>query len=306
MKATLDMHHWQPSYAVLTFLMDAEAARIVSGDEKMQVEVMPSNDGLFGPYHRWPSDKVECRRMFNNLVLPMIAQLPSVETIKVLTDRVPIEGFSSGHKFNFQRWVLAYSAGIRPLRATSLRDKGDRVRLSGHVTKRVVDDKLITITLRECTKEHWPQRNSDVDQWVMAARRLIHLGYHVVIVRDTNRADDPLGELDIDPDASRFLDWRARLYSRSALCLFVNNGPAWYALSLDVPVMLFKPTCETAHKSCKAESMAAYGIVQGEQIVGAPAHQRLVWHDDTADAIVDHVRQFMWSREEARCRIPNC
>src|SRR5262245_34722595 len=57
----------------------------------------------------------------------------------------------------------------------------------------------VTITLREA--EHVPYRNSNLAAWAKFAREIEDAGEHVIVVRDTAKAMEPLGGLNTIPAA---------------------------------------------------------------------------------------------------------
>lgn len=94
----------------------------------------------------------------------------------------------------------------------------------------------MTITLREA--EHWPERNSNVPEWLAAGKQIADRGFDVIFVRDNFKIDEPLPGVGTFPAAARHLNSRADLYAMAACNMFVGNGPAWFALALDVPVLM--------------------------------------------------------------------
>lgn len=280
----LDLERWQPSYTVMSLLIDMEVARRASGEREMEIEFNPGTIEGFGRYHRWPryqKDKVQC---LNNIALPMCHMLPGVTSVKVLKERRerPEHAIGSPGNYDWASFMNAYRAGIRPLRYYV--DPGHK------------NPKLITITLRECGAAHWSARDSSVKQWAAAASELIRIGYEVVVVRDTRFANVPFHQFTIAPHASTHLAYRAELYNKAALNLFVNNGPAWLAAAMDLPLILFRPTCDGAGKSHTKASSAAHGVIEGKQIEGAPAHQVLSWTSDDCASILAAVAAFPFER----------
>jgi hypothetical protein len=218
------------------------------------------------------------RQMLDRVVIPMCKMLPSADVV-VRNDRPDRRDTRDGMGFltslyGLRMQVEVMAEGIRPLRAPSS----------------LPEPKLITITLREA--EHWPGRNSNTEAWAQVAREL-ERGYRVVVVRDTLRALEPLEGIETDPSASCFLEQRAALYCSAECNLFVNNGPAWFALALDAPVLMLKPTVERVQRSCSLDYFESCGIPFGGQIPGSPPHQRIVWADDTADEILTAFEGFM-------------
>jgi len=281
MRAVYDLEHWQPSYTIAVFLAAAEQERLRRGHDSIDVELMAGSlEGGWGRYKYWPSSVKQCESMLEHVVLPMITMLPSVSSISVKTKRRKIDAveFQIGHKYAGSFYFDAYAKGIRPFKPVQIWPKANR---------------LITMTLRECGRGHWGARDSDVPEWCHAAGELEAQGYDVVIVRDTRFADRPLHKLNTHPSASKYLSDRASLYHSASVNLFVSNGPAWFSLGLDVPMIMFRPTCEEGNKNSRAIAMEREGIATGKQMKGAPPHQRLAWVGDRSEQLVNETLKFL-------------
>jgi hypothetical protein len=287
--AVYDLEYWQPTYAVTVFLMAAERRRIELGVPNMEIIIRPGTQGAgFGPYKHWPRERekkggrIDFRALrggLGNIVLPMCHMLPSATKVTVLPDRDPWldQWWAPGHTFQMGDFVGAYAEGIRPLRAPHQWQKSQ----------------MITITLRECGGLLWPARDSNFREWVRAGLELQRRGYSVTVVRDTTKSQEPIKGLAIAPDASDFLETRANLYASSALNLFVSNGPAWFCMALDAPMIMFRPACDKANANSSRAAMASFGVVEGQQMPGAPPHQRLHWNfTDKADIIINAVEEY--------------
>lgn len=139
----------------------------------------------------------------------------------------------------------------------------------------------VTITLREA--EHWPHRNSNLEQWLLLAADLVSEGERVVFVRDTAKAVEPIEGYATCPEASCNLHSRMALYEVAACNLFVPNGPpcslAWFSRApwlmfwhmdpMD-PYVPITPNWVRDHMA----------LEQGEQLPWAGPHQRIVWTSD--------------------------
>jgi hypothetical protein len=263
-----DLDRCPPTFDALSAAMRFERLRIECGAESFAIDVLPGRDRGFAGNELWPHDHAERIRLRDHVGLPILRMNPRCEraTLRERRSGDPAPEYICG----FSEFVAAYRAGIRPLRPS---------------TDLAHDPALVTITLREC--QHWPQRNSRIDAWLLAARILAREGWRVVIVRDTARAGDALlAPFASDIDAAFSLEARATLY-RSAFCnIFVNNGPAWLAFALDAPAVVLKLTTEGAGRSHGADHWRRIGVRPGEQLPGAPSYQRLFWRDDRAEDIV--------------------
>jgi hypothetical protein len=274
-----DLARNPPTYDSVTFAMRAERERLARGADELAIEILPGPRGGFRQDRLWPQSIEKRHALLNAIVLPTFALLGSCQRVTVHRDRsasLSKEFGARSHMISFRHFVESYAAGLRPLRPRH---------------EIPPNDELITITLREA--EHWPNRNSRVDQWRRAAAELEIMGYRVIVVRDTEKADEPFYGIKTAPEASRNVEARAALYTSAALNLFVNNGPAWMAMALNVPVIIFKVTTEGGQRIESVAGRAAQGISPGCQMRGAPAHQRIVWADDNADMIVNEAANLM-------------
>lgn len=286
--AYYDLARNPPTYDFVTFLMRVEALRLASGDKDVEIMVLPGPDEGFRLDNLWPRGGEARRKLLNNIVVPMAALLPACCRVTVHDDRPHAVSNSFGHNeytIPFRNFTVAYGKGIRPLRSP---DRPQR------------EPDLVTITLRE--SEHWAFRNSHVQEWLRAAIALADLGYRVIIVRDTAKVCVPLEPLEgrgfvTDPEASMSMLARARLYSRAAVNFFVSNGPAWLALALDVPAVIFRPTAD--HGPHFFREVA--GVQRGGQMPNAPPYQRLVWKDETAERVVEECRTMLGEAKVAAC-----
>jgi hypothetical protein len=278
--AYYDLAFSPPTYDIVAFLSAAEIERRKGGDANpMQVVILPGPKDGFRNDRFWPFSISMREQMRDRVAAPMCNMMPCTSVkIAEFRPKVPNPG-SIGFAqslYGLRVHVDALRRGIRPLRAPlTLRTK----------------PKQVTITLRE--SEHWPERNSNANAWLEAALEIRLRGYDVMVVRDSARADAQFGDFATSPPASRDLEKRAQLYGSSACNLFVNNGPAWFALALDAPVLMLKPTVEGLMRTCSAGYFRECGIEPGGQIPGSPKYQRIEWAEDRADAIVTGFERFM-------------
>ncbi len=276
--ACYDLAKCPPTFDVVTFLLRAEFERIARGEESIAIEILPGPEDGFRRDPTWPQSIEMRRKMLNAIVLPMCAMLPSALHVTLYSERPPLAADTFGfndYSMRFQYFLQAIG-NCRPLRP--------RFPYEG-------PKNLVTMTLREA--EHHSARNSNVAEWRRAAINLRAMGFKVIIVRDTAKASEPLGDLMLAPDASHNLEERAALYRAAACNMFISNGPAWFALALDAPVVMLRPTTEGCGMLNSAEGMARMGLPTGGQPAGLPAHQRLVWEDDSFSNIVAACCRFM-------------
>ncbi len=272
-EAFYDLSCSPPTYDIISFLGEVERERRIRGEDEVAVTFLPGPIGGFRADTLWPYTVAERQRMRDRVAKPICRLLPSVVSVEVAANRLshPVDGFGAGRAvYGMYRQVNAMRDGIRPLRSPQPRYRPN--------------SRLVTMTLREC--EHWPERNSQVGDWVATARWLETDGWEVIVVRDTLTAREKLGECSTDALAAENISARARLYASAAVNMFISNGPAWLALALDVPVLMLRPTNDLLRGPFGSEAFKANGVDYGGQIPGAPDYQRLAWVDDTAENIM--------------------
>lgn len=261
-----------PTYDFVSFLQHLECERIARGIDRCRVRLLPGPAGGFRQDKWWPYTVAERQALVRNIVMPLCRLLPSCV------------GCENGIRPAAVHPFIGYGA-----RHYGLRVCVDSMRRSGPTLRAPdprPDPRLVTITLREC--EHWPERNSRVDEWIIAARQIEARGYRVVFVRDTLQAAARISGFECDSRAATDVVARANLYASAACNLSVSNGPAWLALALGAPLLLFRPVNDaSANPAVTTGYFKRCGIASGGQVPGALPSQRLVWSDDDSVSILD-------------------
>jgi len=267
--ACYDLARNPPTFDAVAFIVQV-AERF--GAEPVLIGIASGPAGGFRADQLWPHTIDEREGLLSRIVLPLFRMLPGA-----VVERGAAHGFGAGdYTINWSHFVRCMGKGIRPLRPNR------QIKHGG---------KLVTITLREA--DHWPERNSNVAEWLAAAEAIEKLGFDVVVIRDSLRAHEPIAWHATFPGASLDLDWRGALY-RAAVCnLFVSNGPAWFAMACDAPALVLKPTCEQLGGCYDSAWFASCGITPGGQFPNAPDHHRIAWAPDTSVNIVAAFREFM-------------
>lgn len=272
MIACYDLNICPASYDVVAFLTLAEVERAKMKDHSIDIHILPGPVDGFRRDGLWPFSTAERLQMLREVVIPMCEMLPSMSSLTVHDDRPPelLGMFGAGqYLISLDNILRGLRNGCRPLRVPSP----------------LPPYPMVTITLREA--DHYPLRNSRVEQWMEAGNRIQARGFEVVFIRDTLRADDKLGPYLTSPGASRNLKERAGLYRRAYLNLGVSNGPMWFAVALDARLLMMRPSTEGAGGPFDIQFMTEYGLPPGEQLPTSPPYQRLVWQDDTAENIIN-------------------
>jgi len=270
--AYYDLDIAPPTYDAVSFIQTAEMERLKVGAEGIDFRIIPGSNEGFRKGPLWPKDTESRLKMKERVLLPLFHLLPSMRSV-VEVERREEGGFgvrNAMYGFKFQ--MQAYKANIRPLRSPF---------------EDVTDRSLATITLRE--SEHWPTRNSDVPVWLEAADRLKAEGYRVIFIRDTLRAHELLPGHETNIIASIGVLARARLYARAGINLFVNNGPAWLAVAMNLPVAIFR-LLDDECPACRRQAFTAAGFPYGASYLPEAPHQQISWKPETVDAILRAVK----------------
>ena len=148
----------------------------------------------------------------------------------------------------------------------------------------------VTITLRESS--HRPERNSDITEWAKAAKKITELGFHPIIIRDTEKCFDlphpQMKNFSHCPQAAVNLDLRLALYELSQTNLMVLNGPGvlcW--LSENASYVMFRMITPNVENSSLA-MLASMGLTPDSNLAIANPHQKLIWDTDSSEIIIQN------------------
>ena len=266
-----NMAAFPASYDFLNWLIDAEMTRRSSGAPgPLKVGFWFGRDGTAGGL----SDPARAL-MFNQVMQPMLALIGAVE------DPTAIDGHCK-NKVSQRDIVAMAKAG----------HKVPKLRPSETVRRAMAARYArppVTITLREYG--HFPFRNSKLEEWLKFAHYLKARGEHVIFVRDTTRAHDPVAGFDICFEASISLHHRVALYETAKMNLFVSNGPASLGFFSDWPWLIFMPMRDDdyAYQPNTPKFWREHvGIEMGGQFPWCRPHdQRIVWKDDLYQNLVE-------------------
>lgn len=273
-RACYDLACNPPTFDAVAFIVQVAEK---FGAEPVHITIAPGPADGFRSDDLWPHDVDQRIAVLHRIVVPLFKMLPNV-TVSADHDR---RGFGAGeYSIPWKHFVRCMGKGIRPLRPpNAMQTYGD----------------LVTITLREA--DHWPARNSNLREWLPAARELEAAGWQVIIIRDTARAEEPLKGFSTSPFASRSLAARASLYRAARCNMFVSNGPAWLAMACDAPALVLNPTCEKMGRPYNAAWFRECGIEPGGQFPNAAPYHRIAWAPDTCQEILTAFNSFI----EASC-----
>lgn len=274
--ACYDLAYSPPTYDFVGFLLAAETERRKLKADSLEIRILPGPSNGFRKDGLPPQDVEVRRSMLQNIVVPMTKLLPSCECCIVQDSRADANGrlFGCGVvKHGMLQIVEAAKRNIYPFKVEPAKRTN-----------------YVTITLRESS--YWPTRNSNLEEWARVGRHLRELGFLVVVIRDTDKAQEPFEDFVTSPRASTDLLYRASLYAGATLNLFVNNGPAWMCLFMGVPSAIFRitspgaaPTSESFLARCGFSKSAEWPNLRPKQIVS--------WADDTFDEIIPRIEPLL-------------
>jgi hypothetical protein len=278
--AYYDLSTSPPTYDIVAFLSYVEAERQRRKEDKVHIIFLPGPQDGFRRDRFWPFTVEGRNLMLNRVAIPMAEMLPGAYVTKAAyrPDKPEPSSIGWGHSpYGLAVHVKTLRAGIRPLVADQSEWPGERP--------------LVTITLREA--EHWPERNSNLGEWLKAYHAIKAMGFDVVVIRDTVKNEETLAGIATNYRASWQLNHRAMMYRAAVANLGLNNGPLWFAMALDAPVLMFKPTVEGLNRSCSREYFRQCGIEPGGQYPNTPSYHRLAWEEDDAIAIIRAFKEFV-------------
>jgi hypothetical protein len=288
------------SFDFATFLTRAEWRRRELSAARFRVVIVPADGDGF--WDREPFSTDAKRLRVERLLLPLTELFSACAGVDVCASRAEAESLLRG--LEGPRFPDAYTTAA-PIPDTfqwahvvAARVCGDelpgwsaplalRRRVSDWLALQGATGRVVSITLREAT--YYEANNSRAADWGAFARGLLSSGFFPVIVRDTERADEPAPEplrsLPIYREASRDVRVRAALYARSWLNLSVATGPMmlmWLDSSCHSLVWkLFNP----ANFRSTPTPIRSMGIEVGGQVPGIAASHRLVWREDSREAL---------------------
>lgn len=312
MLAVYDLNAGPLTYDFVQFLVLAERFRQASGKPHLRLVIVPGeHDGFrnFSQRDRFLSTASKEWRL-RQLVMRAAHLLPALAGItrfrsrenaaawlgKALPDCIFPPGFDSAapvapYHLAFVMQFASQGAEIRTLAAPPITSALVRRLLREIAGERPV----VTITMRQ--SEFQPARNSRLDQWLRFAESCERRGLFPLFIPDTEALlagrITEFGGFASLPLAALSLPVRAAVYQEAWHNMLANGGP--YTLCIYNPrarFSMFKllvPGVVTA----SAEYHAGQGLMPDTQLPFAGPLQRLVWEDDSAEALEREIETVM-------------
>jgi hypothetical protein len=292
------------TYDFIQFLVLAEKFRNVGGKRHLHVLIVPGDHGGFRSFSqrdRSMSDKHKEWRL-RQLVMQSCFLAPGCAGVTRFRSRSAAKAFRAQlaptavfpPAFDLEHPFCPYLLGyvlqhvaqgpdIRALRAPPVASA-----LVRRLYRDLAGDRpVVTITLRQ--SDFQPQRNSRADQWLALAASCRRQGLFPVVIPDTeavlNGAAGGLGDLPVCALAALSIGFRAAAYQESWLNMLANSGP--YTLCLynaAARFSMFKLMVPGVH-TASAMYHVGQGLMPGSQLPFAGKLQRLVWDDDSFEAL---------------------
>jgi hypothetical protein len=264
LEVVYDLEHAPGSWDFLTSMLNAENFRKDHGYCRVRVNFKAGSNKGFRPQDPiWVSHENKTR-MLNHVARPMLKLFGYEEVAEVKEPK---------------KFVYSPIFAVEHFRETGEHATFQASHAATEWAEQNYDFRFITITLREA--DYWPQRNSNLDEWLKFANSIPD---HIIWVRDTDKATDPIGGYSICPEASKDIDKRLALYRRAEMNFFVNNGPAAFAhYSRDIPYRIFFLTAPgyTANEPNWLKAYLGIDVPNGEQWPWRkPIEQEIILGDD--------------------------
>lgn len=262
-------------------LAQGEAIRQTGGHDRIRFHIRTKTVVNEGPYSPGESDW-----RLRHVVAPLAQMVRQPAEIHVCNDPPPDTGvFTRPRGLHWMSDVLLLSEAGHEVRVFGAVEAAKKA-MASRLAERVGGRRIVTITLRET--HYAGSRNSNLAAWASLARRIPRDRYAVVVLRDHERANEPLpgnwGELVSVPEAIWSLHARAALYETGWLNLGVNNGPmVLLVLNPATRFVIFKMLGGTPETS--AQHFLRLGVRPYCGLPFSGPEQHLVWENDDIDIL---------------------
>ena len=310
--AFYDLQAGPVTYDFIQFLVLAEKFRKASGRKRLRVMIVPGDHRGFRNFSQRDRAMSDARKEWRLRRLVMqasflvpdcvgVTRFPSREDARAFRARLAADGvfppafdpdapvcpYLLGHVMHF----AASRPDIRALKAPPVASALVR-RLYRELAG---DQPVVAITLRQ--SDFQPQRNSRMDQWLALAASCRRRGLFPLFVPDSEAvlAGDATeaGDVPVFTLPALSIGFRAATYQECWLNMLANSGP--YTLCLynaAARFSMFKLLVPGTH-TASAEFHAAHGLMPGAQLPFAGTLQRLVWADNSFEALDRELAEVM-------------
>ena len=290
------------TFDIVPFLALAKIASVSAKCRGLHVVIVPGTREGFRHDGSTAYDTDAKRWRLRNILVPCCSLIPALDAVTVcysreeaksmlltLADHIFPMDYTVGRPVARYSWCHVADVSPQSSAIALLRAGPSAVRyVEDWLSARAEGRKVVTITLREC--EYEEERNSHLSDWVAFLSTLDRKEYFPVVVRDIERAMEPvpaaLEGISIFQAIPWHMELRMALYEVSYLNMLVCQGPSILCfLNRKVRYLIFMRTAPGGAVS--ERYLKSIGIVPGEQLGLASPFQRLVWDDDNYGAISD-------------------
>jgi hypothetical protein len=300
------------TYDFIQFLVLAEKFRKASGRRHLHVMIVPGDHRGFRNFSQRDRAMSDARKEWRlrRLVMPSSFLVPDCIGVTRFRSRDEARAFRARldadgvfppafdldqpvcpYLLSFILHFAASGPDIRALKAPLV-----AAALVRRLYRDLAGDKpVVAITLRQ--SDFQPQRNSRMDQWLALAASCRRQGLFPLFVPDSEAVlagvATKAGGFPVLTLAALSVGFRAAVYQESWLNMLANGGP--YTLCLynaRARFSMFKllvPGTPTA----SAAFHAGQGLMPGSQLPFADPLQRLVWEDDSIEALDRELAEVM-------------
>ncbi len=301
LRAFYDLAVCPVTFDVANFLALAEIAKLEFGCKHVRLIVVPAPGHGFRDLSVHSVDHSKHRIL--SIIAPALRTLPSCSGISIVSDRKSAEklvpengspvfpyGYTLDRPTRYYSWYDTWKKVHEGKNVQSLRaPQDDLARVEDWLVRnKLQDTNLAVITLREASYQK--DRNNKIREWGKFCQYLTDKGYQPLIVRDFDKAYDPIPTEFAGYPTCDLPNWnlnfRVALYERAKVSFFVNNGPWVFALFDEkVKFMAAKVITESV-----LVTSTKFRIEMGDEIGKnyrfLQDKQRVVWENDDYDVLV--------------------
>jgi hypothetical protein len=281
-------------FDITKFVCLAELVRREEGCDAIAAHIVRSSGHGFRKDD--PFEELQRQWRLHNIMMPILALMPSVTTIACGVTRDVAARLYAGAEAVFPRghtmddpvscfeWADVIYESLRGKDIPGLRPHPTALAWARRwLEPRARRRKTVSITLREADFE--PERNSAVQNWLAFARSLDDRKYCPIILRDTERnfgpPDHAFDGLFQCPEVTVNIELRAAFYEACDMNLFVSNGPAELCVlnPRTAYVSFFKLRADRGTGK-RPDMHADLALGRLKDFCFAGPHQQLAWGED--------------------------
>lgn len=282
LKVVYDLDVAPGSFDFMCSMLNVENYRAESGYSRTVVHFKSGSRDGFRPVDVIDIGHKQKNQMLNHVVRPLLEMFGMHETGPIDNPAVYVGGIEK-HGDGVVSFPYSPRPSVEHYKETGKLPRYEASAAATAWSRRNYPNRPYVITLREA--DYWPQRNSNVDEWVRFAKTLDR---RVIFIRDTAKAGEPIDGFETCPEASIDLHKRLAIYRVAEMNFFVTNGPAGLAhYSKDIPYLNFYKTAPGYHCYDPVWLEEYVGLPPGGQLPWHSPTQRLVYADDTFENIRD-------------------